>query len=331
MSVETIVAELHRLRETQSEGRVMGATASTSTLVVCAAGAGELAVLSESARRMAIAHGARLLLLDAGAGGSAARVCAFCGRAGGETVCCEEIALPIDAGRPASVIADVEELALPGLPCYLWWVGGELDGALLRGLGALARRIVVDTSRCSDPAASLVALDAILSRQPHAQLWDLAWLRVAPWREMAARLFDDPTRAGALTHIEAIEVESGSLAEAALLAAWIGVQLNYEISEPARSFRTGSGATVTFSHLSGGAPGEVRMVRLHAAGATYSAHVEGDCGVRLSVESEGERRSRCEPMLERSLEDVVAGALFGLGGDPGFSRALGLTARLLRA
>ena len=328
MSVDTIVAELHRLRETQSARQVMGATASTSTLVVCAADTESLDRAGEAARKIAIAHGARLLLLDTSGRRSEARVCAFCGRERGESICCEEITLPVDPIQPGGAIADVEELLLPGLPSYLWWSGGGVGEPLFRGLRTLVKRIVVDTAPAED-AAGLIELDRVLSRQPHPYLWDLAWLRDAQWREMAARLFDDPERAAALGRLEAIEVTGGSIGDAALMAGWIGVQLDYTVPTHARCLHTAAGADVSFAHHCVGAPGTVRSVRLRTDTLTFSASLEGSAGVCLSVESAKEQRSRCEPLMARTLDDLVREALYGLGTDPAFPQALALAAQLV--
>ena len=331
MSVDTIVAELHRLRGTKSEHEVMAATASTSTLIVYAADPKAFAEATGPAHTMAIAHGARLLLLDASGRSSEARVCAFCGRAGSETTCCEEITLPVDPSRPGTAVADVEELLLSGLPSYLWWSYGSIETPLFNGLRALAKHIVVDTSLAGDPAAALIELDRMLLRNPHAHLWDVAWLRNAPWREMAARLFDDPERAAALERLEAIEIVGGSIGEAALMAGWIGVQLNYTVPERSAHLRTAGGGRVSFAHRCEGASGPVRSVRLRTDTLAFSASLEGSASVCLSMESAHEQRSRCEPLMARTLDDLVREALFGRGADPAFQQALALAARLVEA
>ncbi|TAM76951.1 hypothetical protein EPN44_04155 [bacterium] len=327
MSVDTIVAELHRLRGTQSEHEVMGATASTSTLIVYAGDPEAFSEATGPARKMAIAHGARLLLLDASGRSREARVCAFCGRAGSETICCEEITLPIDPSRSGVAVADVEELLLPGLPSYLWWSDGRVETPLFRGLHALAKHIVVDTSLAADPTVALIELDRMLSHDPHAYLWDIAWLRNAPWREMAARLFDDPERAAALARLEAIEIEGGSLGEAALMAGWIGAQLGYTVPERSHHLRTATGARVSFAHR--GTPQPVCAVRLRTDTLTFSASLEGSASVCLSMESAQEQRSRCEPLMARALDDLVREALYGIGADPAFPQALALAAGLV--
>ncbi|TAM87746.1 hypothetical protein EPN42_10665, partial [bacterium] len=199
---------------------------------------------------------------------------------------------------------------------------------LFRGLRALTKRIVVDTALAGDAAAGLVALDRMLSRQPHPYLWDLAWLRDAPWREMAARLFDAPERAAALERLEAIEIVGGSIGEAALMAGWIGVQLGYTVPEHARCLRTAAGADVSFAHHRESTQDAVRSIRLRTDVLTFSASLEGKGGVCLSVESPKEQRSRCEPLMARTLDVLVREALYGLGADPAFPQALTLAARL---
>lgn len=329
MSVETIVAELHRLRETQSEREVMGATAATSSLVVYGSESAAWRGISKAAQRIAIAHGARLLLVANGAAGEA-RVCTFCGGENEATICCEEITLPVDPRTPASTLADVEELILPGLPCYLWWNGGQLDGRLFAGLRGLAKRVVVDTSFVDADAHGLVELDRVLSRERHAQLWDLGWMRTAPWREMAARLFDAPERISELGRLERIEIESGARTEAALLVGWLGTQLGYAVAKEPGQFTTPSGGGVRFTYVHNGAAGEVRALRLCTPGATYAASIDREgTSVCLSVDSATEQRRRCEPLAAHTLEQLVSEALYGLGGGSAFAAALALAARIV--
>ncbi|MDE2572607.1 MAG: glucose-6-phosphate dehydrogenase assembly protein OpcA [bacterium] len=328
MSVETIVAELHRLREAQSDHEVMGSTAATSTLIVRCAAAPNATGVSEAARRMAIAHGARLILLISGKGNVQANVCAFCGREGTETVCCEQITLPVDAGDPSAVLGDVDQLLLQGLPGYLWWNGRGLDQPLFSGLRRTAKRIVVDTSVEDGDGAGLVELQRILEREPHARLWDLAWLRNAPWREMAARLFDDPARAKTLASLEAVEVEGEALADAALIAGWIGTQLGYAVSKKSAQFKTPTGGRVSFTYARSAGSESVERIRLRVRDATFQAERQGN-SVFLSVRSGGEQRGRCEPFVQCATEQLVSDALFGLGAESAFRQSLKLAARLV--
>ncbi|HVA36796.1 MAG TPA: glucose-6-phosphate dehydrogenase assembly protein OpcA [Candidatus Dormibacteraeota bacterium] len=331
VNAQTIHAELHRLRELQSEGGGPGTVAATSTLVAYAARPSAWERIAEAARRIAIAHAARLLLLDA-AGHASPHVTSFCGREGSETICCEEVTIPLEAGSPDSSLALVEELLLPGLPAHLWWNGAGIDGRLFAGLRALVKRIVVDSSQADADAGGLVELERALERRPHAHLSDLAWLRVGPWREMAARLFDDPEHAARLAHLEAIEIVSGTRGEAALLAGWLGVQLGFDVPAGSGAFATPAGGRVTFAYARGGEPGEVRSVRLRTAGMAFTAAVEsGGTSVSLSRESGRETRTRCEPLVTHSPEDRVSKALYGPDSDPAFAPSLAMAARLVSA
>jgi|SRR5579872_33481 len=329
MSVETIVAELHRLRETQSEREVMSATAATSSLIVYCDDAQAWDGITDSARQIAIAHGARLLLLDATGLNHGEHVCAFCSREGTDTICCEQVTLPLVTRDHAMILADVEDLLLPGLPAYLWWSCRRLDDGLFPRLRALAKRVVVDTSLDGN-GHGLLELERALSREPHAGLRDLAWLRGASWREMAARFFDDPRRVDELERLEKIELQSGTPAEAALLAAWIGVQLGYTATRKSRQLTTPTGRQVTFTYTRRGKPGEICALFLRVGRVTYSAVAESDGHVvNLCRESPDEHRGRCEPMIRSSLEMSVSEALYGPGGDGGFTPALGLAACLV--
>ena len=68
-------------------------------------------------------------------------------------------------------------------------------------------------------------LGEFLTRFPGVALQDLAFLRLAPWQDMIAQFFDDPALREDLFSLTALEIESGSAAEALYLAGWLGSRL----------------------------------------------------------------------------------------------------------
>ena len=58
---------------------------------------------------------------------------------------------------------------------------------------------------------------------------DLAWLRLEPWREAIASVFDPPPVAAALADLAAVDVD-GPINEARLLAGWLGSRLERQVA-----------------------------------------------------------------------------------------------------
>jgi glucose-6-phosphate dehydrogenase assembly protein OpcA len=141
--------------------------------------------------------------------------------ADGQEVCSEQVVVQAErAALPSAVVG----LLVPDLPVFLLW-SGEIDAhdrrPLLGELAELASRLIVDSDECGVEAA-----ESVLRMTP--SLTDLAWTRLAPWREALAALGDSPGGLKAYGRAHSVEAH-GPENEARLLAGWLRSRLKRQI------------------------------------------------------------------------------------------------------
>jgi glucose-6-phosphate dehydrogenase assembly protein OpcA len=137
-----------------------------------------------------------------------------------QQVCSEQIFLTARADAlPSAVLS----LLVTDLPTFTWWQGPIPQGqGILADLARLSSSTVVDSSVSSlEGVAGVGRLDSWVT--------DLAWLRLEPWREAIASVFDPVAAAAALADVQAVSV-AGPVNEARLLAGWLCSRLDREVA-----------------------------------------------------------------------------------------------------
>jgi glucose-6-phosphate dehydrogenase assembly protein OpcA len=132
--------------------------------------------------------------------------------------CHDGVDLRADAERLRHADSLVRPLRVRGLPTLLWLPGAQASPAE-QPLAALADAIVLDSAAASDVAAAL-ARTAALGAQ---RVRDLAWLRLARWRQRVAECFAAPAERVRLERVVRIELRCAPREEtpALLLIGWI--------------------------------------------------------------------------------------------------------------
>lgn len=180
-----------------------------------------------------------------------------------EAVCAERVTLRFGAmvgKRAASILDSLVESSLP----TALYAGPGAPHSVLEALSRSAGAMVIDSAELG------LARAAALAESSSAQVHDLAFIRTRRWREMLARVFDDPSLRSGLGSVRALSVRhaerpdhDGASAEADLLVAWLATRLGWK---PA--FRDASGKDVAVSVASepksGVAPGCMISVELEA-------------------------------------------------------------------
>ena len=143
------------------------------------------------------------------------------------SICSEVIELHLRGARASAPASLVEPLLAADLPDFLRWRGelpfGEPE---LDQLVRVVDRLVVDSREWRDPDGAFTRLPELFER---VAVSDIAWARLEPWREAAARLW--PGIAGA----SRVRI-AGPRAEAVLLTGWLCGRLRREVElehEPA--------------------------------------------------------------------------------------------------
>jgi glucose-6-phosphate dehydrogenase assembly protein OpcA len=266
--------------------------------------------------------------------GVGARISTFCHRlgSGGRHVCCEEITL-VARGTAARRLREAAlPLLVPDLPVYLWLPEGgvrrEASGVSGNVPDAAAgtddSRLTTDDSSGVWQLADAViwsarGVDDRLPHHPHRSqqpvVVDLDWLRLQPWRELTAQLFDSIERRALLERVEAVEMMVAGPrvprpGAAWLWVGWLASRLGWAyggggMGEGERRL-TGPHGSVTARVSVGEAgrvdAGEPLAVRLHVQGEREPLVLErqpapdpyelwitgqGGCCVRLGTRDEG--------------------------------------------
>ncbi|MFI5253916.1 MAG: glucose-6-phosphate dehydrogenase assembly protein OpcA [Candidatus Limnocylindrales bacterium] len=195
--------------------------------------------------RLAARHPSRTIILAPGdPDGPAhfdARIFADCRiaqRSGAES-CTERILLRTGGEADQHLSNLVQPLLIHDLPVLLWWPDHPPFGRpRFEGLVGSCDRLLVDTTAFRDDGgagfAALGALGERLGRNVH----DIGWMRIRPWRELLASLFDGPLMAAELGHAATLRIDvvgrAGHLrpALAILYAGWLAAALGWHVAAP---------------------------------------------------------------------------------------------------
>jgi glucose-6-phosphate dehydrogenase assembly protein OpcA len=204
-----------------------GTRTAVLTLVAIAADPAECARSVEAVHQLGATHPARTVGIVAadGARPLRARVTLHGVTQAGRTLWSEDIELGV--GGPAARHLDslIEPFTLPDLPVVVWFVDEipEVSDHLLDAADA----VIVDARDLAD-VESFAAIRAMADRRP---VIDLSWIRLRPWRELLASLFEGDCRRF-VRGVVAAEVR-GKPGPRRLLAGWLAGRLDL----PRRAFQ----------------------------------------------------------------------------------------------
>lgn len=282
----------------------------------------------ERAERVAYKHPSRLIVLDSTSTISGVDVNTIAHDAGDTVLVNERVDIGVATTGHAAIISLTQELSLPDIPTVLWWSGGRLLASrTFSGLARNASSVLLDSSGKVRGDEAIRELGEFLTRFPGVALQDLAFMRLAPWQDMIAQFFDDPALRDDLFSLTALEIESGSDAEALYLAGWLGSRLSWEIAER-DAFRDRSGRTIPFTKIAKGDQRRVRSVVLRAGESTYRAALSAEDTnvVALSVEGPKARPIAYAPLGNIENTSLIERAIIENARDPIFETSL-LTVR----
>ena len=190
------------------------------TLVVVATTDGEAYQATEAMRALGTHHPARVLVLrpqpsHPDGDGVDAQVTVYGAEADAHKLSFDQIMLTV-RGEPARHLDSiVEPFTLSDLPVVVWYPGNlpAVSEPLLNGASA----VLVDTKDAHD----IAGLITLAGRRATV---DLSWMRLRPWREMVASLFDPPLCRPFVARISSVEV-AGKEGPRRLLAGWLRSRL----------------------------------------------------------------------------------------------------------
>jgi glucose-6-phosphate dehydrogenase assembly protein OpcA len=282
----------------------------------------------ERAARVANKHPSRLIVLDSTSTISGVDITTVALDSGDSVLLSERVDIGVATTGHAAIISLVQELSVPDIPLVLWWSGGRLLASrTFSGLAQGATTVLLDSSGKVRGEEAIRELGEFLMRFPNVALQDLAFLRLAPWQDMIAQFFDDPALREDLFSLTALEIESGSAAEALYLAGWLGSRLSWEIAGR-DAFRDRSGGTIPFTKIDKGDQRRVASVVLRAGDSTYRAALSAEDSnvVELSVDGPKARAVKYAPLRNIDNTSLIERAIIENKRDPIFETSL-LTVR----
>ena len=151
-------------------------------------------------------------------------------------VCCEQVVVYSAGGEGDSIPSLVLATLAPDLPTLSWWRGEPPFGsALFEQILEPSNRVVFDSH--SFPVERLASvLDLVGDRYHQEQAFsDLSWVRMEPWREEIAALFDPPEATRALRDLVRVEIDhrpapAPFAPQPLLLAGWLASRLGWTLA-----------------------------------------------------------------------------------------------------
>lgn len=238
----------------------------------------------------------------------------------------EEGVKSTDAG---ALRTTVSALRLAEAPVVLLWVApGIGNDERFCELSREAQTVVYNSSLVRQGHEALAELVEYASAHPELPVADVAYLRLAPWQESVALLFDGKD-ADALAHLRRVEVACGSDPEALYLVGWLASRMGWR-PESANSFTDRAENRVEFTIVREGEPRRVQRVSLSTSDTTYVAEVEklGDA-ISLRVHGAGSHPERYRAINNPGIAVLVERAILAGHHDRIFQESLATTGEIL--
>jgi glucose-6-phosphate dehydrogenase assembly protein OpcA len=274
-------------------------------LVAIAVNDDEVYQATQVLRALGAHHPARLLVVqpqpdEPAAAGIDASVTIYGTEVDGHPLTFDEVSLSVRGEAAHHLDSIIEPFTLSDLPVVVWYPASL--PAVSEPLLAKASSVLVDTREAHD-VAGLIALAG------RRAVVDLSWMRLGPWREMVAALFDPPEFRPYARQITSAYV-AGKGGPRRLLAGWLGSRLG--LPKERMELHDARHARVVLRALRAGSDATFEVAR-----------EEGERLVRASaVVDGGIRHHELLPLPEDSLVWSLSEALTHLGRDRVWQQAL---------
>ena len=195
-------------------------------------------------------------------------------------------------------------LRLPEAPVILLWIApGIGDDERFCALSRDARTVVYNSSLVDAGDAALRQLVEYVGGHPELPLADIAYLRLAPWQESVAILFDGE-ESSALADLTRVEIACGSDPEAFYLLGWLASRLGWKPAS-GDTLSGPSGKQIAFAIRREGEPRRIARVALTATASSFVAEVDPH-GETINLSVSG---SRAKPPRLRAINNPGVAAL----------------------
>jgi len=330
--VEAIKSELSRARrEFEEHDKGVRVATTTMNFVVFINDTEHRAWILDRVKKIADKHPSRTIILDANADRTGADVFVSSLDEAGSTIHGERIELGVPDIDPVTLRNVVAALRVPGIETHLLWSAIRLtESARFKELIEIADSIVVDSSAAVRDESTVGELAKFFAQYRHIPMRDLAWERLAPWRDMVARFFDDRGLREELFSIRKVAVASGSDAEALYLGGWLGSRLGWK-PDPPCGFRDRKEARIEFATTREGQPRRLSSITLETPTSQYVAALTSDATtVELRVTGGRAHPPSIAPLAAIDTASLIERAILAGTTDEIFETALRTVGEILK-
>ncbi len=239
------------------------------------------------------------------------------------------IELGVKNGDADVVRSAATALRLPETPIVLLWIArGIGDDERFCALSSDAQTVVYNSSLVDVGRDALCELVEYVERHPELPLADIAYLRLAPWQESVAILFDGE-EAGELLELERVEITCGSEPEALYLLGWLGSRLGWK-PRSNDSLADRAGRPIGFTIRREGEPRRVWRVALSSPRSSFVAEVdERSETIHLSVTGNRNKPPRLRAINNPGVAALVERAILSSQRDRIFQASLATAGEIL--
>ena len=214
------------------------------------------------------------------------------------------IELGAKGSSPEVLRGALNALRMPEAPVILLWIAtGIGDDDRFCELSRDARTVVYNSSLVDPGDAALRQLVEYVGRHPELSIADIAYLRLAPWQESVAILFDGEA-SSELLDLTRVEIECGSDPEALYLLGWLASRLDWTPAS-GTMLAAPSGKQVAFAIRREGEPRRIARVALTATHSSFVAEIDAH-GETINLSVSG---SRAKPPRLRAINNPGVAAL----------------------
>ncbi len=231
---------------------------------------------------------------------------------------------------PALLSSAVGTLRLPDAPVILLWIAAGIShDPRFAALSEQVRTVVYNSSLIDLADHALREFIGYVKAHPELAVSDIPYLRLEPWQESVATLFDAKDVVEELFDLRHVEIACGSDPEAFYLLGWLASRLQWTPCAP-NVLRSRFGTQVDFSVIREGAPRRIRRVALSSSRSSFTAEVDA-AGETICLQATGSARKahRYHPINAPGIAALVERAILWGPGDPVFHDALVATGEIL--
>jgi glucose-6-phosphate dehydrogenase assembly protein OpcA len=291
----------------------------TMTIVVFFEDAAIGALARDRIHMLASKHPSRVVVLDAAQDSTLSRV---------ETG--DWIEIGVKGRDGATMHSAAQTLRLPEAPVVLLWIacGIGSDPRFAAMLGDEVELIVYNSSLLDDESAALCELAEYVANHPHVHIADIAYLRLSPWQESVAVLFDG-SAGQELPDLRSVEITCGSKPEGYYLLGWLASRLRWT-PHANGTLTNRRDEPVEYAIRRQGEPRRVARVALRSSRSEFVAEVDDQAEtIRLSVTGSSEHPLRYRAVNNPGIAALVERAILWGHNDRIFADSLAAAGNIL--